>query len=147
MTLDPQKLRRDAKRLNKVVRPRSGAGPTDAIRSALPVIRELRKDKVKWSVIAKALTEQGVVQANGRPLTASGLTSIVFQISKQEQRARDLASRERPDVAREQLPAVRRLRLSDELFAPVSNPQATAQSEDELRELAYQKLQGVLKKD
>jgi hypothetical protein len=148
MTLDPHKLRNAAKRLQKAAPRRTGSGPTEAVRGALVVIRELRQQNVTWNAIAEALAEQGVVQANGKRLRASGLTSIVFQIERQErQRAQKSASRERPDTAREPAPAAQKLKLSRDLAPSLSSLQQPPQTEDELRDLAYQKLQAVLKKE
>jgi hypothetical protein len=153
MTLDPKKLRLDAKRLNKA-RPRSPigrntTGTTDAIRAALPTIYELRKAGVSWPAIAEALADQGVVQGKNRTrLTTHRLTALVTQIKNQERRKAEKSSdRGRSDAVDRTAPTLRKLSLASELAARPKSDPSPALSEDELRQSAFDKLKSVMKMD
>lgn len=154
MTLDPKRLQRDAKRLQKA-RPepkvgRKTTGTTDAIRAALPTIYELRRGGISWPAIAEALADQGVVQGKNRErLTTNRLTAIVRQIEEQEERkARKAAKRPRSDIADGPAEPERKLSLSPELATRPATPKASSASdEDELRRAAFEKIQKVFKKE
>lgn len=154
MTLDPKKLRRDAKR-RQLAQPqpkigRKTTGATDAIRAALPMIYQLRQDGISWPAIAKALGDQGVVQGKDRtPLTTNRLTALVRQIEVQEaKKARKSGKRDRSDVATNPVKPARKLSLSPDLAArPVASDGEPVFDEDELRRMAFEKLQTVFKKE
>jgi hypothetical protein len=151
--LDPKKLRQDAQRLQRA-RPAvtvglETTGTTKAIRAALPVIHQLRRDGVSWPAIAQALADQGVVQGKDPiPLTTNRLTALVSQIEKQETKRSVKRGRERSDTTNRQVEAAQRLSLSPDLTPPVpaTNLQPSS-TEDELRRAAFEKLQNVLKKE
>lgn len=154
MPLDSKKLRRDAKRRQldqpqpKIGRKTTGA--TDAIRAALPMIYELRGEGISWPAIAKALGDQGVVQGKDRtPLTTNRLTALVRQIEVQEaKKARKSGKRDRSDVAIQPIKPDRKLSLSPDLAArPVASDDPSVLDEDELRRMAFEKLQSVFKKE
>jgi hypothetical protein len=101
---DPKRLARDAKRA-QARRPDTGigretTGVTRAVRAALPVIRQLRAAGVTWAAIADAMSAQGVIPGEGKPLTATRLTAIVTQVEAQERRKveREALRRARPDL-------------------------------------------------
>ena len=151
MPLDPKQLRQDARRLQDA-RPvgRERTGTTKAIRTALPVIYQLRKDHVSWPAIADALAAQGVVQGKDRiPLTTNRLTAIVSQIEEQERKkANKAGNRVRSDAPHRPAEPARRLSLSSDLTtrpAPL-DPQPSS-TEDELRTAALENIKSVLKKD
>lgn len=154
MPLDPKKLRRDAQRLQKVRRPsligRETTGTTKAIRDALPVIRQLRKDQVSWAAIAQALADQGVVQGKDRvPLTAKRLTALVSQIETRERKkALKTGSRDRADTVKRGIERAPRLTLSPDLVRPAeASDLLSSSTEDDLRQAAFEKLETVLKKE
>jgi hypothetical protein len=92
--IDPKRLRRDAQRAEQEL-PRSGVGrqttgSTTAVRAALPEIRRLRAEGVRWAAIAAALAGQGLIQgADRRPLSASRLTATVSALERRERRRAD----------------------------------------------------------
>jgi hypothetical protein len=151
MPLDPKQLRQDARRLQDA-RPvgRESTGTTKAIRTALPVIYQLRKDRVSWPAIADALAVQGVVQGKDRiPLTTKRLTAIVSQIEVQDRKkAKKAGSRVRSDTPHHSAEPTRRLSLSSDLTTPPAllDPQPSS-TEDELRTAALENIKSVLKKD
>jgi hypothetical protein len=151
MPLDPKQLRQDARRLQDA-RPvgRESTGTTKAIRTALPVIYQLRKDGVSWPVIADALAVQGVVQGKDRiPLKTKRLTAIVRQIEVQDRKkANKAGNRVRSDAPHHPAEPTLRLSLSADLPtrpAPL-DPQPSS-TEDELRTAALENIKSVLKKD
>src|SRR6202022_909230 len=154
MPLDPKQLRQEARR-HQNARPdttvgREGTGTTRAIRTALPVIYQLRKDRVSWSAIAEALAVQGVVQGKDRiPLTTNRLTAIVSQIEEQDRKkASKAGNRARSDAPNRPTGPARRLSLSSDLTTPPvpSDPQPSS-TEDERRVAALKNIRSVLKKD
>lgn len=154
MPLDPKKLRQDAKRLQSA-RPgsmigRESTGTTRAVRTALPVIYQLRQDGVSWPAIAEALAAQGVVQGKDRiPLTTNRLTALVSQIEQQEhKKASKAGNRRRGDAVNPPAEPVKRLSLSPDLVTrPVPFDPDPSLSEDELRRAALENIQDVLKKE
>lgn len=148
MTLDPKRLRQDAKRLQETRPP--AAGTTGAVRAALPVIYQLREEGVSWPAIAAALAKQGVVQGKDRvPLTTNRLTALVSQIQQQERKKRLRQDhRVRGDTTNRGVGRAQRLSLSPDLAppTPVSKIEP-ASTEDDLRRAALDKLQTVLKKE
>ncbi len=151
MALDPKRLLKDAKRLQKARLPtRAGhetTGTTRAIRAALPVIYQLREDGVSWSAIAAALADQGVVQGRDRiPLTTHRLTALVSQI---EDQARNKAgNRVRSDTPLRPIEPARRVSLSSDLARrPVAPDPQPSSTEDEIRSAALENIKSVLKKD
>lgn len=151
MPLDPKQLRQDARRLQDA-RPvgRESTGTTKAIRTALPVIYQLRKDGVSWPAIAEALAAQGVVQGKDRiSLTTKRLTAIVSQIEEQDRRKANKASnRVRSDTPLRPIEPARRLSLSSDLAArPVPADPQPSSTEDELRNAAFENIKSILKKD
>ena len=82
MQLDPEQLRRDveARRaerdrgLGPSGRPRTGAIAT--IRQNLATIETLRADGATWADIASAVTAQGLLRGDGKPLTGRHVTAI-----------------------------------------------------------------------
>ena len=91
MTLDLERLHSDAANFQQErvesFSSRETTGTTKAIREALPEIYRLREKGMLWSVIAAALSAQGVVQGKDRrPLTAKRLTAIVRQLEQQAER-------------------------------------------------------------
>lgn len=152
MPLDPKQLRRDARRLHNARQPslvgRETTGTTRAVREALPVIRQLRKDEVSWAAIAQALAEQGVVQGKDRiPLTTGRLTALVSQIEAQERKKALKGERNRADTRKAQADAERRLALSPDLIGSEGTSLQPSSTEDELRQSAFERLQAVLKKE
>lgn len=154
MTLDLKRLRTDSSKL-KTERLKSGSGrettgTTKAIRTALPTIYRLREEGVQWSDIAAALAAQGVVQGKDRvALTTNRLTALVRQIEQQnEKRAAKAASKgvsPRPKKIAMQNP---RLSLSSELEAETRAVEGRpSQSEDEIRRLAFERVQRMTEKD
>ena len=151
MPLDPKQLRQDARRLQDA-RPvgRESTGTTKAIRTALPVIYQLRKDGVSWPAIAEALAAQGVVQGKDRvPLTTKRLTAIVSQIEEQDRRkANKASSRVRSDTPLRPTEPALRLSLSSDLAArPVPVDPQPSSTDDELRSAAFENIKSLLKKD
>lgn len=155
MPLDPKRLARDAKRA-QAQRPdsiigREATGVTRAVRTSLPVIRQLRAAGVTWAAIAEAMSAQGVTQGEGRPLTATRLTAIVTQVEAQERRTaeREARRRTRPDLtASSEIVPPPALSLPD-LVAPA--PPAPAGSgahatEEEIRRAGLHDLRQLLKK-
>ena len=154
MPLDPKQLRQDARRLQDA-RPgtavgRETTGTTKVIRTALPVIYQLRKDGVSWPVIADALAVQGVVQGKDRiPLTTKRLTAIVSQIEQQDRKkANKAGNRNRSDAVQRPTAPARRLSLSPDLLTrpTPSNPEPFS-TEEELRRAALESIKNVLKKE
>jgi hypothetical protein len=154
MPLDPKQLRQDAKRLHSA-RPesmigRESTGTTKAVRTALPVIYQLRQDGVSWPAIAEALAAQGVVQGkNHIPLTTNRLTALVSQIEEQERRkASKAGNRNRSDAPDRPTKPARPLSLSPDLVTrPVPSGPEPSSTEDELRREALENIQDVLKKE
>lgn len=149
MTLDIKRFRSDAKKLHieksKVPSSRETTGTTKAIRDALPDIYKLREQGVKWTVIAEALAAQGVVQGKGRiPLTANGLTAIVRQVEVQTEGRRAKQAKKADKAMR---PGAKALQcfdssLSAELTADVrATDDRSPQSEDDIRRLAFERVQ------
>jgi hypothetical protein len=162
MALDHKRLRRDAKRLqDKRSKSRSGrrtTGATEAVRTALPEIYKLRDQGVLWSDIAKALGEQGVIEGKKRvPLTTNGLTARVSQIEQQIENAAAKKPKKLPPVSPSETNALQskrnalqkhHLALSDELAADTHTTDGrSSQSEDDLRRVAFEKVQRMTKKD
>jgi len=154
MSLDSKKLRQDAQRLQKERQSsllgRETTGTTKAIRAALPIIHQLRRDGVSWPAIAQALAKQGVVQGKDRiPLTTNRLTALVSQIEKQERKKKlKLGNRDRGDTTKRQVEPAPRLALSPDLVGPADTSDLQPHStEDELRQAAFEKLRTVLKKE
>lgn len=153
MALDPKRLREDARRLQEARLPttvgKETTGTTKAIRFALPVIYDLRREGVTWPVIAQALADQGIVQGQNRtPLTTKRLTAIVSQIEEQERKKAAKASRVRSDAV--EVPAGRRRKLSLSADLVASRPASESgaePTEEELRRSAFEKIQSVLKKE
>lgn len=154
MPLDPKRLARDALKAQST-RPdslvgRETTGVTRAVRAALPAIRRLRSAHVTWAAIAEAITQQGIRQSNGEPLTASRLTSIVSQVERQERRKAEqhVARQTRGDLAVRALPATSR--RSPAFAAPIvpvpssSSPRLEG-SEEALRRQGLAELQALLK--
>lgn len=153
MSIDPKKLREDARRLQEARPPttvgRETTGTTSAVRAALPVIYDLRKSGVSWPVIAQALAGQGVVQGKDRiPLTTKRLTAIVSQIESQERKRSNRRERGRRDAVQQPQDRQLRLRLSPDLIDPSSDTEPSMQStEEDLRRSAFEKIQSLLKKE
>ncbi|MCW6511330.1 hypothetical protein [Lichenifustis flavocetrariae] len=90
MSLDTDKLRRDvgarkAKRgpgVGPNGKPRTGA--MAAVRQHLGEIQALRNDGATWVDIAAGLTAQGIVRADGAPLTGRHLTALIASIRRQD---------------------------------------------------------------
>jgi hypothetical protein len=154
MPFDPKQLRQDARRLQNA-RPgtsvgRESTGTTRAIRTALPVIYQLRKDDVSWAAIAEALAVQGVVQGKDRiPLRTNRLTAIVSQIEEQDRKkANKGGNRTRSDAPHRPTEPAHRLSLSSDLtLRPAPPAHEPSSTEDELRREALENIQSVLKKE
>lgn len=157
MAIDLKRLVHDAKKA-QAKRPvalvgRETTGVTRAIRHLLPTIRELRTAGVTWAAIAIALAEQQVTQANGEPLTASRLTSIVGQIKTQDKRKILLAeTRRQRSVAPSLVGATAshkgRFKLAPELTArPEPEEAARPSTEEEIRRAHYDKHRHLFKKE
>lgn len=153
MPLDPKKLREDARRLQRARPPttvgKETTGTTSAIRTALPIIYDLRKEGVSWPVIAQALAGQGVVQGRDRiPLTTKRLTAIVSQLEGQERKKANRAERVRRDAVQQPADRQLKLRLSSDLIGPPADTERSTQSaEEDLRRSAFEKIQSLLKKE
>lgn len=154
MTLDLKRLSNDGSRLKtKRSKSRSGretTGTTKAIRMALPTIYKLRKDGVQWSDIAAALAAQGIVQGKDRiPLTTNRLTALVRQIEQQnEKRAAKAVKKETGRKPKKFAMQNHRLSLSSELKAETRAVEGRpSQSEDEIRRLAFERVQRMTEKD
>lgn len=153
MPLDPKKLREDARRLQEARPPttvgKETTGTTSAIRAALAIIYDLRKEGVSWPVIAQALAGQGVVQGKDRiPLTTKRLTAIVSQLESQERKKASRRERVRRDSVQQPADRQLRLRLSPDLIGPPANTEPSTQStEENLRRSAFDKIQSLLKKE
>lgn len=155
MPLDPKRLARDAKRA-QAQRPdsiigRETTGVTRAVRTSLPVIRQLRAAGVTWAAIAEAMSAQGVTQGEGRPLTATRLTAIVTQVEAQERRTaeREARRRTRPDLtASSEIVPPPALSLPDLVApAPPAPPGSGAHAtEEEIRRAGLHDLRQLLKK-
>lgn len=120
-----------------------------AIRAALPMIYELRAEGVRWRDIAAALGKQGLMQGKGKhriPITTNRLTSLVTQI---ERAALKRSERRVPDQAgKKSALQNRRISLALELTTEVDNGAPKARpSEEDLRRVALDRIQSVLKKD
>ncbi|MCW6506965.1 hypothetical protein [Lichenifustis flavocetrariae] len=132
---------------------RETTGATRAIRLMLPTIRELRASGVTWAAIAEALAEQKITQADGEPLTASRLTSIVGQIEAQDARKTNREETRHPrsdnfPSLRRPADQMQRLRLAPELTADAELKEvARPTSEDEIRRAHYAKHRHLFKKD
>ena len=154
MTLDLKRLRGDAISLqneqSKTRPSRETTGTTKAIRSALPEIYKLRDQGIKWCVIATALAAQGIVQGKDRsPLTTNRLTALVRQIELQNEK-RDTKRAKKHGVPTAQKNAMQnqRLSLSSDLKADThTTVDRSSQSEDEIRRLAFERVQRMTEKD
>ncbi|MGY3602752.1 MULTISPECIES: hypothetical protein [unclassified Bradyrhizobium] len=154
MTLDLRRLRTDASRLqterSKSRSSRETTGTTRAIRAALPEIYKLRDDGVQWSAIAAALAAQGIVQGRDRiPLTTNRLTALIRQIEVQnERRAARPAKKGAGTKPKKIAMQNRSLSLSPELRAETQAvDDRPPQSEDEIRRLAFERVQRMTEKD
>ncbi|WP_371420027.1 hypothetical protein [Tardiphaga sp.] len=155
MTLDLKRLRADAAKLqttqSKRVSMRETTGTTKAIRAALPEIYKLRDQKTEWSVIAAALAAQGVVQGKDRtPLTTNRLTALVRQIEHQAEKRQAKQLNKKGSMARPRKNAlqIRHLSLSPDLKADTrAADERPSQSEDEIRRLAFERVQRMTEKD
>ncbi|XUJ36332.1 hypothetical protein ACQ5SK_15705 [Bradyrhizobium japonicum] len=154
MTLDIKRLRADASRLqnerSKSRSSRETTGTTRAIRAALPEIYKLREDKVQWSAIAAALAAQGVVQGKDQtPLTTNRLTALVRQIELQnEKRAAKTARKGVSPKAQKFAMQNQRLSLSSELKAETQAVEdRPSESQDDIRRLAFERVQRMTEKD
>jgi hypothetical protein len=155
MTLDLKRLRADAAKLQTAQSTagssRETTGTTKAIRAALPEIYKLRDQGIQWSVIAAALAAQGVVQGKGRtPLTANRLTALVRQIELQDEKRQARQSKKAATMARPTKNALqnRHLFLSPDLKADTrAADDRPPQSEDEIRRLAFERVQRMTEKD
>jgi len=151
-SLDPKRLQREAHKA-QAARPepaigRETTGVTRAVRETLPVIQKLRKAQITWAAIAAAMTEQGITQGNGLPLTATRLTAVVGHVERQIRRHEDsLALRRlRTDLARsdtETLKAPLREAIAENGSSDLpGNP-----TEEELRRAGLDELRSLLRKD
>lgn len=155
MTLNLKRLREDAKKLktahSKTRSSRETTGTTKAVRAALPEIYRLRDDGVQWAVIAAALAAQGVVQGRDRqPLTTNRLTALVRQIEVQaeKRRVRQSAKLSSPVRTPKNALQIMHLSLSSDLKADTRTIEdRSSQSEDEIRRLAYERVQRMTEKD
>jgi len=154
MTLDLKRLRTDASRLqterSKSRSSRETTGTTKAIRTALPEIYKLRKDGVQWSAIAAALAAQGIVQGkDGVPLTTNRLTALVRQIELQNEKRAAKAPKKGAGASSKKFAMQnQRLSLSPELGAETRAVEGRPpQSEDEIRRLAFERVQRMTEKD
>lgn len=154
MTLDLKRLRTDASNLqterSKSRSSRETTGTTKAIRAALPEIYKLRKEGVQWSAIAEALAAQGVVQGKDRvALTTNRLTALVRQIELQNEK-RDAKAAKKGAGTKPKKIAMQnhRLSLSSEIKAETRAVEGRpSQSEDEIRRLAFERVQRMTEKD
>jgi hypothetical protein len=154
MTLDLKRLRADASRLqterSKSRSSRETTGTTKAIRAALPAIYKLREEGVQWSAIAAALAAQGIVQGKHRiPLTTNRLTALVRQIELQKE-TRVAKSAEKGAGTKSNKFAMQnqRLSLSPDLRAETrAVGDRPSQSEDEIRRLAFERVQRMTEND
>lgn len=154
MTLDLKRLHADASRLqaerSKSRSSRETTGATKAIRAALPAIYKLREDGVQWSTIAAALAAQGIVQGKDRiPLTTNRLTALVRQIELQkEKRFAKSPKKEAGTKSQKFAMQNRRLSLSSDLRAKTrAVDNRPSQSEDEIRRLAFERVQRMTEDD
>jgi hypothetical protein len=150
--LDSSRLVREAHKA-QAARPtgvvgRETTGVTRAVRSALPVIHNLRLDNVTWAAIAAAMSEQGLSQSDGSPLTASRLTAIVSQVERQLRRPEGSAAarRRRADVAQfgSRVPASS---THPSIVAMQSPGLPDAPTEEVLRRAALAELHSMLRKE
>jgi hypothetical protein len=152
MQIDAKRLTKDCAKTQKVLATNGNApcrtGATAIIEPVLPLIRDLRKQKHSWKVIASALGRQGVVQGVDRkPITPRRLTALIAAVEKRErrhtesQRGRGL----RQDLAQQRKPTSR-LTLSDDLADMVPSTTASDVSEERIRREALEGLQTLLKK-
>ena len=155
MTLDLKRLRADAAKLqttqSKSGSSRETTGTTKAIRAALPEIYKLREQGIQWSVIAAALAAQGIVQGKDRsPLTTNRLTALVRQIERQAEKRQAKHSKKAAIAVRpiENALQIRHLSLSPVLKADArAADDRPSQSEDEIRRLAFERVQRMTEKD
>jgi hypothetical protein len=148
MSLDIKRLRADASKLqdelSKSPSSRETTGTTKAIRAALPEIYKLR-------VIAAAMAAQGIVQDKERaPLTTNRLTALVRQIELQNERRNAKRARKAAITASPKKIAMqnRYLSLSPDLRADTRAADSRSpQSEDQIRRLAFERVQRMTEKD
>ncbi|WP_454620444.1 hypothetical protein [Bradyrhizobium cenepequi] len=151
MAIDPKRLQRDARTLKKARRSHEGDSTMAAIRAVLPVIHELRTDGVRWSDIAAALGEQGLMQGKGKhriPITTNRLTSLVTQIERAV-KVKERPKPRAPDQA-QKINALqnRRASLALELTTEVdAGDPKDRPTEEDLRRAALDRIRSVLKKD
>lgn len=91
MSIDRKRLRNDALRLkaerasSPVGRPRTGA--TEVIRKQFREINRLHfEEDVRWTEVAAALADQGVIQGDGERLTGRRLTALMRNVERQIER-------------------------------------------------------------
>jgi hypothetical protein len=145
--IDAKRLARDAKaagvqRLNAATKI---AGVVCAIGECMPAIAGLRGDGVTWASIAAALSQQGLTQRNGRPLTASRVTAIVSYIQNRDHKRDEKALRRvrRNDLSREVVPRARA--RSDTSAARSSfNHEHETRSEEQIRRDGLKDLHNLL---
>jgi hypothetical protein len=152
MQINSKRLTEDCAKAQAVLaasgRAHCGTGATAIIEPALPLIRDLRRQKHSWSAIAAALGRQGVVQGvDRRPITPRRLTALIAAIEKRERRRteRQRGRCMRQDLAHHgELPS--RLMLSGDLADILPSPTASDDSEERIRREALEGLQTLLKK-
>jgi hypothetical protein len=127
-----------------------GTGATAIIEPALPLIRDLRKQKHSWAAIAAALARQGVVQGAGRqPITARRLTALIAAI---EQRVRRQAEHSKSRFRRQDIaPSPTQphtLALSADLKPMSVAADTVTDSEETIRRREFEdRVRSLMKKD
>ena len=127
-----------------------GTGATAIIEPALPLIRDLRRQKHSWSAIAAALARQGVVQGVDRqPITARRLTALISAIDKRERRQ---AKRSESRFRRQDLAPVQArshsLALSTDLKPTGAAADTDSDSEETIRRREFEdRVRSLMKKD
>src|SRR5664279_5032302 len=94
MQIDSKRLTKDCVKVQAGLiasgRAHRGTGATAIIEPALPLIRDLRRQKHSWAAIAAALARQGVVQgADRQPITPRRLTALISAIEQRVRRQAD----------------------------------------------------------
>ena len=158
--IDLKKLRRTVA-ASKAARPagvgpggRVGTGAMALVRSNLAAFDELRAGGATWAEIAAGLSEQGMTQGDGEPITAKRLTALVTLVRKAaatraakasaRQGRGDLAADSKPDAKR---PADIKLKLAAELTPSPPAAIDHGLSEGELRREAFDRHDHLFKKD
>lgn len=129
-------------------------GAMAIVRDNLDALEAMHAGGATWGDIAAGLAAQGVTQGAGDPLTAKRLTALCASVKRQaakraaKQAKVQVERSRRLDLRPTPVAPARRLQLASDLTPkPLTPPELSAASEQEIRQAQFDGLQDLIRKD